>query len=365
MAIEELRIEGYRSIRRLRLRLGPVNVITGANGCGKTNLYRALLLLARAAQGQFSQAIAEEGGMTSVMWAGTKRGRGAQRMNLGVSVDEWSYDLACGLVAPGDCLEGLFEQDPAAKTETVFHQKGRKKTLFLERKQRSVVLRDRDCRMAQYPGGLQHYETALGTIRDPHRFPELGHLRNQLGGWRFYHQFRTDADAPIRRARVAVQTPVLSHDGADLAAALATIILTDPAATVDSYIERAFPGARLGLEGDASNLRVSLHTPGMARPLSAAELSDGTLRFLCLLAALLSPQPPALLALNEPETSLHPQVIKTLGELIVSAAARTQVWITTHSAPLAQAISEHAGEPPIALEMVNGATRVKGQGLLD
>ena len=75
MAIRELHVEGYRSIRRLRLRLGKVNVLTGPNGCGKSNLYQAVFLLAKAAEGSFARAIAEEGGMPSVLWAGVQKRR--------------------------------------------------------------------------------------------------------------------------------------------------------------------------------------------------------------------------------------------------------------------------------------------------
>ncbi len=85
---------------------------------------------------------------------------------------------------------------------------------------------------------------------------------------------------------------------------------------------------------------------------------DRTLRYLCLLAALLSTRPPALLALNEPETSIHPRLIEPLGRLILSAAQRSQIWITTHSEPLATQLARATGEDPIRLEKVAGETRL-------
>jgi predicted ATPase len=98
--------------------------------------------------------------------------------------------------------------------------------------------------------------------------------------------------------------------------------------------------------------------PGLLRPLHAREFSDGQLRFLCLCAALMSPRPPSLLALNEPETSLHPDLIDPLAQLIVRASKDSQLWITTHSQVLAERIEEHSGIPPIQLKLWNGETKL-------
>jgi len=130
-------------------------------------------------------------------------------------------------------------------------------------------------------------------------------------------------------------------------------------------IERAFNGASLIIEHQQGRFSVALEMPGLTRPLDANELSDGTLRYLCLLAALLSPRPPALLALNEPETSLHPDLLDGLAQMIVRASRNSQLWITTHSPRLAELIERHSGKPSIRLELVNGETCVAGQKLVD
>ena len=105
--------------------------------------------------------------------------------------------------------------------------------------------------------------------------------------------------------------------------------------------------------------------PGIHRPLSAGELSDGTLRYLCLLAALLTPRPPALLALNEPETSLHEGLLEPLGERIAQASRNSQVWVTTHSDVLAEAIAKYSDPETVRLVMRDGETCVDGQTALD
>ena len=103
--------------------------------------------------------------------------------------------------------------------------------------------------------------------------------------------------------------------------------------------------------------------PGLNRALDATELSDGTLRYLCLMAALMSPRPPTLLALNEPETSLHPDLLNGLARMIVRASKNSQLWITTHSSYLAESIERYSGEQSIKLELSNGETAVVGRRL--
>lgn len=98
--------------------------------------------------------------------------------------------------------------------------------------------------------------------------------------------------------------------------------------------------------------------PGVRRPLTGRELSDGTLRFLCLAVALTAPRPPIFLALNEPESSLHPDVLPALAERIAAGAATTQILVTTHSSALADAIAARAGITPIRLVRECGETLI-------
>ena len=103
----------------------------------------------------------------------------------------------------------------------------------------------------------------------------------------------------------------------------------------------------------------------MLRPLSAAELSDGTLRYLLLVAALLTPRPPSLMVLNEPETSLHPDLLPALGRLIIAASKQTQVWVVSHASRLIAALEQHPECHSIVLDKSLGQTAIQGQGMLD
>ena len=352
--ISRLSVAGYRSVRDLSLKLGRVNVLVGPNGCGKTNLYRAVGLLSAAAEGRFAAALADEGGMPSALWAGP-RGKGPVRLTLGVELDGIAFELAAGLPVPGATA---FNLDPHLKEETLWLLQGRKKIELLKRDNSTVTARDHEGDRVTFPMMLSPSESVLASLREPQRFPVLSSVREELRSWRFYHQFRTDSSSPLRHPQVGVRTAVLAPDGRDLAAALQTILEVGDAAALHESVGRAFPGARLEVEQADGRFSVSLHTPEFFRPFSSRELSDGTLHYFCLLAALLSPRPPSLLALNEPESSLHPDLIDPLALLIARASRETQLWVTTHSDRLARAIQKATGAAPITLGKVDGATRV-------
>jgi predicted ATPase len=161
----------------------------------------------------------------------------------------------------------------------------------------------------------------------------------------------------MREPRVGTRTLVLADDGADLAAALVTIEEVGDARALQGHVARAFDGAAVAVEG-SERFVVTMQMPGMHRPLAARELSDGTLRYLCLLAALLSPRPAPLLVLNEPETSLHPELLAALVEPIVEATAHSQVLVLTHAHPFADAIAARTSALRAELRRVDGATQI-------
>jgi predicted ATPase len=137
------------------------------------------------------------------------------------------------------------------------------------------------------------------------------------------------------------------------------------ASVLDSAIADAFDGTTLEVVESEGLFFLSLRQPGMLRPMGVSELSDGTLRYVAMATALLSPRPPSLLVLNEPETSLHPQLTGPLARLITAAAKRTQIVVVTHSAALVDALSAEAPDA-VQHELVKelGETRVADQGLL-
>jgi predicted ATPase len=207
---------------------------------------------------------------------------------------------------------------------------------------------------------------SMMLVADPRNTPEMLMLRESIRAWRFYDHFRTDADAPARSPQIGTHTPILGNDGADLAAAVETIREIGDGDAFDAAVADAFPGSRLSVVNNSGRFALTMEQHGLLRALGAAELSDGTLRYLLWIAALLTPRPPALMVLNEPETSLHPDLLPALARLIACAAERSQVIIVTHASQLITALREQAGCHSIMLEKAFGETTIvgaKGLGL--
>jgi predicted ATPase len=385
VVIATLAVENYRSLRRLVVPLDRLTVVTGANGVGKSSLYRALRLLADAARNGAVAALAREGGLASTLWAGPETiGRAVREgtypvqgtvrtksvsLRLGFGGDDFSYAIDFGLPAGGG--QSVFALDPEIKRECIWNGPLlRPSAVLCERDNVIVRIRD-DGRAWSKPYQIRPYDSMLSEFADPHRAPEVLRVREQIRSWRFYDHIRTDVAAPARASQIGTRTPVLSHDGADVAAALATIRETGAAAALDQAIDLAFPGSRLTVESEGGGrLGLRLHQQGLLRPLGAAELSDGTLRYLLWAAALLAPRPAGLLVLNEPETSLHSQLLAPLAQLITAAAARSQIIAVSHSQVLIDALRHATAEAGITagtIELIKdfGETSVAGWGPLD
>ncbi|SDR69971.1 AAA family ATPase [Agrococcus carbonis] len=373
--IERLAIEGYRSIRSLVVDLAPLTVVTGANGSGKSSLYRALRLLADCGEGRVVASLAAAGGLDAVRWAGPERGSrrggategtvrgGPVSLRLGVATDALGYAIDLGLPV---AQRSAFDLDPEIKQEHVFAGTDPRPAGVLVERTRGAARVATNGGWSELARGLHPWASVLDEFAGHAEAAELAGARRMLRGWRFHDAMRTDASAPARHPQVATRAARLDHDGANLAAVLQTAIEAGRDREVARAIDDAFPGSRLRLPMVDGRMRVALEQPRLLRPLDAVELSDGTLQYLLLTAALLSAETPGLIVLNEPERSLHAELVPALAERISRAAGETQVVVVTHHASLAEALGGAAGALRIALEKDAGETVVAGrEGLLD
>ena len=384
--LHTLAIHGYRSLREVALKIGSLNLITGPNGSGKSNIYRSIRLLASAAEGELIRALAKEGGLQSTLWAGPEnisremeQGnvpiQGTKRKNpislkLGFSADDFTYtvDLGLPIYDPNVNNEqaSAFRFDPTIKRECLWTGPIMKpKALIVDRKGQNITCRDSDGQWQEVNLQLPGQLSMMTEYADPFHAPELVLLRNTIRSWRFYDHFRTDMDSPARRTEVGTFTPSLRADGSDLAAALQTILEIGDSETLHQTVQDAFAGTQLFVQPVGNHLQVQLQQSGMLRCLNASELSDGTLRFLLLVAALLTPRPPELMVLNEPETSLHPDLLPALGRLIAHYAETQQIIVVTHARPLVEQLIGLQNCQHYELFKRFGQTEVQGMGILD
>jgi len=370
LVLREIHASSYRSLRSIRFPAERLTVFVGPNGVGKTNLYRVLQLLQAAAGGMLSRELAAEGGMQSALWAGQRRAGGPARIVLSAGFGDMSYQVEAGVIysyrteagLPATCVPDAFPLEPQIKEEALlFHHRGRE-TKLLERRGPAVMARDNEGSRVEVSRTLLASETALGAFDEPQRFPEVHAVRQTMLDWRFYHSLRTDADSPLRRPCLAVTSPTLASDGSNLAAVFATLAhIRKDTFDLDKAVDDAFPGATLSIplpERDASIGMVFPDHP--RRVFQASELSDGTLRYLSLMAVLSALRLPAFIALNEPESSLHPDLLEPLARLIAKASERTQIWLVTHSERLAAALAKHGRVRPRSVIKKQGETWIEG-----
>ena len=360
--------------------MARLNVVTGANGSGKSNLYRALRLLSDTARGGVIATLAREGGFDSTLWAGpenlTRRmksgevrveggGRsGPVSLRLGFCDDSVGYGIDIGL--PGPQPPSAFTRDPEIKRECIFAAPVfRPNSVLVDRRNAVARVRNDAGEWSTLTTSLQSFDSMLSELNDPRRSPEVTAVRDTVRAWRFYDHFRVDFDAPARQPVIATRTPVLAPDGRDLVAALQTIQEIGDGPSLDSVIDDAFPGATARSSSADGRLKLEFRQPGLLRTLSAAELSDGTIRYLLWAAALMTPRPPPLMVLNEPETSLHPDLLPALGRLIRRAAVNTQVWVVSHASRLVAALTEDPECNSIELDKSLGESVIAGQGAMD
>ena len=348
--IHTVAISGYRSLRDIVIPVGQLTVVTGSNGTGKSSIYKSLRLLADIADDRAIRSIAREGGFRSVLWAGPEtlsrgmrdgsvpiqgtRRKGPISLKLGFASDEYSYAIELGL--PARDGRSMFNDDPEIKREVLwFGDRPTPSKIISDRRGPSLRVRTDARDLYQMRSDMSPYDSMVREAVGPEAPWEIAVLRERLSHWRFYDHIRTDEAAPSRAQQIGTRTVALSPTGEDIAAAIQTIYEIGNGEALDSAIAEAFDGAKLEVEASEGGVfQLFMRQRGMLRPLGTNELSDGTLRFVLLAAALLSPRPSQMLVLNEPEASLHSSVIPALAGLIINASEVGQVITVSHNRTL-------------------------------
>jgi predicted ATPase len=338
--IRRLKVSGLLSfgLNGIDLPLEPLNVLIGPNGSGKSNLLEVLALL-RAAPVSLPEPIKEMGGVREWLWKGKLRARKATieavlgprtsrsqplRHLLTITRDGERFELA------DECIES--ERPGRGVRERYFYypvQNG------------NPVLRDLGERRQLRRESLNPEQSILSQVRDPERYPEIAWLQQQYEAIRLYRNWSFGPAAAMRRAQSAHERADFLDEGGENLALVLSKIRSRVRLEFVTSLKKLYEGIEnFHLTVDGGNVFLFLEESG-GREIPATRLSDGTLRYLCLLAILLHPEPPPLIAIEEPELGLHPDVIPHVAELLVQASARTQLVVTTHSRMLVDALSDN------------------------
>ena len=346
------------------LELKPLNVLIGPNGSGKSNLIEVMGLL-RAAPNDLFAPIREGGGSDSWLWRGKQK---ASEVRLEVVVEPtiWTsaqrrlhYSLAFGPFFLGIPMFGneVLEDEQTGETENranrYLDRRLGKATLNYRndsggRSQRDLDLKD-----------LKHDQSILAQFKDPIQFPELTFVGNEFGRIHLYREWSFGRNTPPRLPQMAdLPNNSLAEDGSNLGMVL-NRLKREPKAKNRflSALRQLYEGIEdfdVFIEG--GTVQVFLQEGNVTMP--ATRLSDGTLRYLSLLAILCHPTPPPLICLEEPELGLHPDILPGLAELLREASQRCQLIVTTHSDTLVDALTD-TPESVVVCQKENGQTTMK------
>lgn len=326
------------------IQLAPLNVLIGPNASGKSNLIEALGLL-RAAPADLTAPIREGGGIGEWLWKGDRAGPSV-KAKIEATVDyppremPLRYRLCFTRVGQGlELLDEVVENERITRPDREgafffyrFQEGHPVLSVAGEEKQRKLHRED-----------LSPDQSVLSQRKDPDLYPEITYLGKLFGSIHLFREWNLGRyTAPRLPQRPDLAGDFLQPDAANLGLVL-------------NYLEHQ-PGVKkqiIGLLGKfcgraeditvkiyGGTIQIFVHEKGLSAPVPATRLSDGMLRYLCLLTVLCHPSPPPVVCIEEPELGLHPDVIPRVAELLIEASSRTQLFVTTHSDLLVSALSE-------------------------
>ncbi len=362
MKITRLDIEGFRSLRKVRWAPGDLNVIIGPNGAGKSNLLYFMKLISASARGGLGKYIQSLGGMDPVVWDGAavsiKLAMNTEPVGGGKGPEHYELEL----VRLGSGSSYRVEKEFLSNSRDSRGRSEKNPFKFLERSARTAVIFDETERSFITPEEyISDEESLLSMAYGPfinNRF--IPPFQKETASMAVYDDFRTHMDAPVRRSAISRMEKRVEPDGQNLISVMHTLYTGNRvfkrdidsamrAAFGDDFEELVFPPA------SDQRIQMRIRWKSLNREQSSAELSDGTLRFLFLITVMASPSPASVIAIDEPETGLHPSMLPVVAEYAVEAAMRSQVILTTHSPQFLDAFVETTPTTTIA-KWKNGET---------
>jgi predicted ATPase len=342
------------------IELLPLNVMIGPNGSGKSNFIEVLELL-RSAPADLAGAIRDGGGVGEWLWKGSKLS-GAARLESKIRIPGLKtplrYLLELGLT--GQRLEVLDEAiEDAQKTKA-----GADDVRFYYRFQRGHPVINMKA-PAGVPRSLSResldpQQSVLSQRKDPDLYPEVTSLGKELGRIATFREWNFGRNPPVRQPQpVDLPGDVLLGDARNLALFLNGIEHSDSWNRLKEILRRFLPRFdQLSTRLNGPTVQLYLHEQGLSAPVPATRLSDGTVRFIALIAVLLKPDFASLICIEEPELGMHPDALSIIAELMIEASKKTQIVVTTHSDVLLSELSE-SPEAVLVFENLRGSTSIR------
>ena len=341
--------------------LEPLNVLIGPNASGKSNMIEALSLL-QAAPRDLQAPIREGGGILDWIWKG---GHGALPATVNVTVNYPKKPMALRYRLAFSESGARFElRDEALEDERPTNAYSAQPFFYYRYQEGHPVLSvvgEPTVQRRLVREDMEPDQSILSQRRDPDSYPELTYLANQFQRMRFYREWNLGRYTPPRLAqKVDLPQDFLLDDASNLGLVLSHL-LNQPLVK-DRILDRMkdfYPSFNdVNITVNAGAVQIFFHEEGLRLPVPATRLSDGSLRYLCLLAVLCHPSPPPVICIEEPELGLHPDVIPEVAKLLVEAAVRSQIFVTTHSDALVDALTD-TPEAVIVCEKSDGATHLR------
>lgn len=327
--LHSIHIEGFKSLKDVDLELSRrLTVIRGANGTGKTSIYKSLELIRKISQGKLASYVASEGGVKSLIWSG-KRKRRKSTIKLTLKSGFANYDIEIGYPTPSN---SWFDYDPNIKAESIWIGENKKPSnILLSRKGPCVSISTGSKKPRVLSEQIHSSESILDVLPGLQDVPELQDLKSAINQWQFYEDLSPDRHFQSPGSTVGTYSPVLSGTYENLPSAIRTIYELGAWPEYSELFCQAFPDCSIEILRINDMLEIVVSEPGLGRQLRFRELSSGTKRFITLLTALFAPRPSPLMVFNEPEAGLQDDLMPALCKAIDFATASTQIVIVTHS----------------------------------
>jgi len=353
------------------LMLEPLNILIGQNASGKSNLIQAIELL-RATPTNLSIPIIQGGGVEEWIYKGGNEPSGSFEAFVSAHVDYPERKGALEHWLSFTSSNGrLYVADERINIASSGYQPNLPKIYYDHRNDLSVaasqkLIRHEDAYTvtedweSRILTGIKSDQSVLSQRNDPDSYPALNYLSEQYRDIKIYRGFNFDGPNSMRRAQQPdLPTDFLEEDGRNLGLILNDLQYRGALDTIVEKLKAVYEDVEsISVRVAGGTVQTFLRERGMSSPIPAARLSDGTLRYLCLLAILYHPAPPPLICLEEPEVGLHPDLISGLAKMLKEASQRTQLIVTTHSDLLVSKFSD-TPEAVVVCERTPGGTTLQ------